>query len=233
MFFISIFRFIHLFGFGTQADRAAAGRTTAVCDRVADNLNGMGGSLQINGGVGLSAVVSQDVGFHAIVVGDKIRSAFGAEDQSGLGVVGDQVAGDEIVRIVMAHGDADAIALDPVVFRDAIPHTPAEKKTDVILPQKILPHDRTLGTGSRMQTQAVMPFAYTALNHHIVANLPTNAIAMVVAGLDSADGDTPAVLQKNAAGVVTVQLGVVGPVAVEGEIFDPHIFDLLTAEQGK
>lgn len=54
---------------------------------------------------------------------------------------------------------------------------------------------------------------------------------MIVARVDAADVDPVAVLEKNTAGVISIELGVVLAVSVEDEIFDLEVVSGLTAEQ--
>ena len=81
-----------------------------------------------------------------------------------------------------------------------------------------------------MQAEAVMMFRNAVLDSHVVANLPTDAVAVVVFRVDPANRDAAAILEKNAAGVIAIQRVVVRPVAVEREILDLEIGNILAAQ---
>ncbi len=78
-----------------------------------------------------------------------------------------------------------------------------------------------------------MIVAVTVFHCDVVTDLPADAVAVVVEGGHPADRDVAAVLQEDAAGVVAVQVLVVGPVAVEREVLDHDAGHELAAEDGE
>src|SRR5205814_2498181 len=71
------------------------------------------------------------------------------------------------------------------------------------------------------------------LDQHVVADLPTDAVAVVVFRVNAADNNAAAILEKNAAGVVAVEQVIVSLVAVEGEVLDDQIGNVLPTEDWK
>src|ERR1043165_3567707 len=84
-----------------------------------------------------------------------------------------------------------------------------------------------------MQSEAAMILRNAILHQYVVANLPTDAVAVVVLGVHAADRDEVAVLEKNAASVVAVEVVVVLAIAVECEVLDLDVGNELAAEDGK
>src|SRR5215203_524442 len=82
-----------------------------------------------------------------------------------------------------------------------------------------------------MQAEPGVVAALALLDREVVTDLPTDAVAAVVAGDHLADGDVGAVLHEDAPGVVAVQFLVVRLVPVEGEILDGHVGDELAAQE--
>src|SRR3954471_24735354 len=105
----------------------------------------------------------------------------------------------------MADGNPDLVAFDLVVLRHSALHTPAEEDADAIIGEPIVPDDGTLRTGTGMKAEARVVFADAVLDDHIVADLPADAVAVVVPGGDAGDMDAVAVLQEDAARVVAIE----------------------------
>src|SRR4051794_38424930 len=63
-----------------------------------------------------------------------------------------------------------------------------------------------------------------------MADLPGDAVAVVVAGRDLSYGEAAAVLQKDAARVVAIQVLVIGSIPVERDVLDDHFGNILAAE---
>ena len=66
-----------------------------------------------------------------------------------------------------------------------------------------------------------------------MTDLKTDSIAVVVTSFDISNRVPVTVLQKNAATVVTIQVGVVFPIAVERQIFDGDVRRTFAGEQWK
>ncbi len=82
-----------------------------------------------------------------------------------------------------------------------------------------------------MQPQSGVVMTMAVLHRDIVADLPADAVATIIARRHASDVHLPAVLQEDAAGIVAVQLFVVRLVAIEGEVLDPEVLDILAAEE--
>ena len=75
--------------------------------------------------------------------------------------------------------------------------------------QLVVADDRPLRAGAGVQAEAGVVVAVAVLDDHVVADLPADAVAVVVAGRHAADRDAAAILQEDAAGVVAVEVVVV------------------------
>src|SRR5262245_45617938 len=64
-----------------------------------------------------------------------------------------------------------------------------------------------------------------------MADLPAYSVAVIIPSGHSPDGDPVAVLHPDAAGVVAVEIAVVGLGAIERDVLDRDAGDVLTAEQ--
>src|SRR6185369_15434204 len=179
-----------------------------------------GRTLHVDGHAIGRAAIDDAVVLDSIAIAGEVFAAFGPKEHADLRAVQNFIARHEIVRVAVANGDTDPVADQLVVFRQAILHTPAEEDPDIVPLDAAVANNRPLRTGTRMQAQTGMVFRNAVLDEHIMANLPTDAVAVVVARLHTADGDTTAILEKNAAGVVAVEVVVVRLVPVEREILD-------------
>ena len=134
----------------------------------------------------------------------------------------------------MTDGDAiTAVIFDDVLLRQARLDAPAEEEADVVAVQPIAADDRPLRAGAGMQTQPGVVVAVAVFHHDVVADLPTDAVAVVVAGRHLAHGDAIAILQEDAAGVVAVEVVVVIAIAVQREVLDDDVGDVLAAKDRK
>ena len=84
-----------------------------------------------------------------------------------------------------------------------------------------------------MEAEAGVVVALAVLDEDVVADLPADAVAVVVAGDHPAEGQPAAILEEDAAGVVAVEVVVVGPVAVDGQVLDRDVGDVLGREEGE
>ena len=71
------------------------------------------------------------------------------------------------------------------------------------------------------------------LNDNVMADLKADPVSVVVAGFDIPNCVAVAVLQKNAATIVPIQVGIVFPITVECQILDEHVRRTLAGEQWK
>lgn len=58
---------------------------------------------------------------------------FAAEKEAGVVVSGDVVIEDVVVGVAVAHGDADAVIEDAVLFGEGAADAPAEEDADIVL----------------------------------------------------------------------------------------------------
>ncbi len=82
-----------------------------------------------------------------------------------------------------------------------------------------------------MQAEVGVVVAVAVLDDDVVANLPTDAVAVVVASLDAAYRHAVAILQEDAAGVIAIEVIVFLAVAVERDVLDQAVADELAADQ--
>src|SRR6266849_1135858 len=71
------------------------------------------------------------------------------------------------------------------------------------------------------------------LDHHVVADLPADTVPVVVPGCYLADGDVRAALQEDATRIVAIEVVILGPVAVECEILDGDVANLVPTHNRK
>ena len=84
-----------------------------------------------------------------------------------------------------------------------------------------------------MDTKVRVIMAVTIFDDHVVADLKADAIAVVVAGFHVAKHVAIAILQKDTASVVSVEVFTVRTIAVERNVFNQHIRCMLTGQQWK
>ena len=126
-------------------------------------------------------------------------------------LAGDDVVGDEVVGVAMADRDAETVAFDRVLLGQAVLDAPAEEDADVVADEPIVADDRPLRARAGMQAELGIVGAEAVFDDDVMADLPADAVAVVVVGLDLANGHPAAILQEDAAAVVAVEVGVVAP----------------------
>ena len=75
-----------------------------------------------------------------------------------------------------------------------------------------------------MNTQVGIAMAVTTLDFDIVTDLKADAVPVVIPRGHIAYRVAIAVLQKNTATVVAIQIGIVFPISIQRQIFDQDIF---------
>ena len=159
-------------------------------------------------------------------------SSFGAEQNAGLAAVADDVLADEVVGVAVA--DRNPLAFDVedrVLLGQPEFHAPAEEEADLAAFEFVPPHDGPLRTRTRVQAQPRVIVAVTVLDRHVVADLPTDAVAVVIPRRDLPDQHVAHVLQEDAATVVAVEVLVVLAVAVERELLDDEVLRLFARHE--
>ena len=74
-----------------------------------------------------------------------------------------------------------------------------------------------------MQSEIRIVVTVTVFYHNIMADLKTNAVPVVVPSGDAFQSVSIAILEKDAAPEITVQILIVFAVAIESQIFDDHV----------
>src|SRR5262249_27794435 len=152
------------------------------------------------------------------------------KEDAGLLAGLNSVRRDQIVGIAMTNRDAQAIAHNAVLLRQTIFDTPAKEDADVVSAQCVVADDGALRAGARMQAQPCVVLADAVLNDHIMANLPTDAVAVIVACSHVIYVNAVAVLKKDASGIVAVQFSIILPIAIQHEPLDADIVHHLAAD---
>lgn len=81
-----------------------------------------------------------------------------------------------------------------------------------------------------MQAQVGVVVAVAILHDDVVTDLPTDTVAIVVASLDAPHRHPITVLQKDAAGIIAVEVIVLFAVTVQRDIFDHAVADKFAAD---
>src|SRR5262249_9773278 len=146
---------------------------------------------------------------------------FLAEQDADFAALDDRVVADQVVGVAMPDRDARLARLeDRVVLGQAEPHTPAEEDADLVALGAVRADDRPLRARAGVESEPLVVVTVAVLDQDVVADLPTDPIAVVIPRDDFADLHIIAILEPDAAGVVAVEEVVVGPVAVEGKVLD-------------
>ncbi len=124
-----------------------------------------------------------------------------------------------------------SVATDLVALGQPVTDPPTKEHADRVPLDPVVPHQRPLRPAARMQTQVGVVVRMTVLDQHVVTNLPTDPVAVVVPSLDTIHHDPVAVLQENAAAVVPVQIGVLLQVPVQSDVPDRNVVDMVAGNQ--
>ena len=82
-----------------------------------------------------------------------------------------------------------------------------------------------------MQAQIGVVVTVTVFHNDIVADLPADAVTIVVVCGQATHLNTVAVLQPDTASVIVVDVCMVLSIAVEGKVFDRNILNVFTTEK--
>ena len=100
------------------------------------------------------------------------RVLLGSKEDAGLGAAGDGVAAHNVVSVVMADGNAEAIAGNRIFLRDSPANPPAKENADIVS-LKIAPADEgALRAAARMQSEPAVAVRITILHQHVMTDLP-------------------------------------------------------------
>src|SRR6185437_6241249 len=73
----------------------------------------------------------------------------------------------------------------------------------------------------------------TSFNHHVVADLKADTVAIKIAGGNPMHRNAGTILEKDAPGVVAVKVVVVLAVAIKGDIFNRDVGDKFAGDDGE
>src|SRR5262249_61992170 len=96
----------------------------------------------------------------------------------------------------------------------AVLDAPAKEDADVVVSELVVADHGPLRAGAGVQSESCVAGAGAILDRHVVADLPTDAVAVVVLGHHAANGDAAAILEEDAAAGVAGEGGVPGAAAV-------------------
>src|SRR5262249_46376645 len=132
----------------------------------------------------LAAAIGDPVGFDPVAVRPEVLAArLVTEEDAHLTAALDLVVADDVVGIVVADRDAVvAVALDPVLLGQAVFHTPAPEQADRVPFQPVAADQGTLRARAGVEAEVGVVVAVAVLDHHVVANLEADAVAVVVVG---------------------------------------------------
>src|SRR5687768_8207028 len=94
--------------FSAQADRHAPRGPGRLLDLIAPDHDVASAALDLDSRRLVAAVVDQHVLFDPVAVSGEVGAPFGTEEHPLVGAAADGVAGDEVISVAMADGDADA-----------------------------------------------------------------------------------------------------------------------------
>ena len=76
-----------------------------------------------------------------------------------------------------------------------------------------------------------MVMAVTIFDRHVVTDLPTDPVTVVVSRRHFSDQNLIDVLQEDAATIIAIQVFIVGSIAVERQVFNDQMIDLFAGDQ--
>src|SRR5262249_9703805 len=160
-----------------------------------------------DGGVSLGpAVIQDDVFLEAIPVRAHGFALMAERDAGGV-VVGDAVAPEEVVRVLVTDGDAaPLVGLEHVVLELPVPHPPADEHAVLaVAGRAVAAHDRALRTAAGVQAVPGVVLHLAVFHGHPAGDLKADAVAVVVADGAVADGHVRALEQVDPAAAAAVQ----------------------------
>ena len=133
---------------------------------------------------------------------------------------------------MMPNRDAVAFTvLDLVLLRQRPFHAPAKEQPLIVAGHVISTDNGPLRPGPGMKPQASMVMAVAVLHQDVMTDLPTNAVAVVVARGHFPHRDSVAVLQPDATRVIPIQISVVRFVAVDRDVLKGDVVYVFAAEK--
>ena len=184
--------------------------------------------------VGTTAVCNPVV-LDQIPVGPKIMASRNPTKQNAdLTTVGDSIAAHHVVGVIVANGNSiAAVAVDVVVLGKAKLDTPAPIQPLVVAIQPIVLNQRSLRTGARMDAQICVVVTLAVSHSHVVADLKTDTVAIVVARRNMLNGVSVAVLKEYAAPIISVEVLAACFVAVQCQVFNHDVACVFARQQQK
>src|SRR5262249_30487455 len=141
----------------------------------------------------------------------------------------------QIVRVFVAQCDAIGAFFDDVLFVESMLGAPAEVDALGAALHLVAADNGTLRARAGMHREPDAVVEMAVLHQHIVRDAPDDAVAVEVAHGHAAHGDAIAFIQANGAVVerALVEHGVLGLVAVDGDVLNDHVRDIGALDQCK
>lgn len=158
---------------------------------------------------------------------------FGPPIDSTTRVADNGVASDDIVAVLVSNRHPmSLVAFEPIALGGAPSDAPTKEESIISISSgPASNHGGALGTASGMKSETAARLDHTFPDLDIVGLLEADAIAIVMAYDAPGDPRVVATVKEDAGGTATVDFGgVFNLIAVNGEIFDPGVFDVVAAD---
>lgn len=151
------------------------------------------------------------------------RASLGPEEDSCFSAFFDSVVPDDIVRVAVPGADPmEAAPLDLVCFRNSIFHAPAPIDSCLAVGNRVGPHDGALRTAAWVKPEIGHVPDEALADFDVVRNLPANAIPVESVNRHVLYQRFFAIMEKYRAANVSIEVGIILPVAFQNEIFYGH-----------
>ena len=178
--------------------------------------------------VGFRAVVFDDVVLKTIPVAGH-AFALVTEEDAVLMIGADLVFAQQIIGVLVADGIAEApIVLQNVLLEQPVLHAPAEEESVLaVAPRGAVANDGALRAAAGMEAQPGVVLAHAVLHEHVVGLLEADAVAVIVPHRAIFDDGAKAAIEKDAATATPVERDVLALVAVDDEVFNASVFEVV------
>src|SRR5262245_50245201 len=132
----------------------------------------------------------------------------------------DRVVHKDIVRILVAYGDAIlAVVFDLVVFKSAVTHPPAEKEAHLaVIVDATALYSGSWAARSWMNAVARVTKGLAVEHLNVIGDLERDTIAIVVAGYAIADGRVLRAIKVDRSTAAAIDVGILCLVPIDGKI---------------
>ena len=181
------------------------------------------------------ATVDDLVVFQVIAVGPEVfPPRVITKQNTDFATAFDTVVLHSVVGVIVSDGDPVIARVEnPVCFSQPVFDAPAPENPDPIAFQQIVLDEWALRSATRMQAQVCVVVTVTVLHNNVVADLPADAVTIIVVCSQATHLNTVTVLHPDTAAVITVKVCVVLAIAVEGQVFNRNILNVFTTEKRK